>query len=143
MLEKATVLRIDDDVITLACGDSEGCSSCAAHGFCSAGEKTFEAWNRKGFNMAQGSVVEVYLPTGKTIGAAFMVMIFPLILFFILFKAAGVFLNDPGEGARVLFGLIGIAAGFGINFLLNRRNEKRNMPVVTGVLSSADGYEKG
>ena len=136
MTETATVTRIDGDIATLACGDSAGCASCAAHGICGgAGDRSFEAWNRSGIELSEGDRVEILLPTGKTIGSAFMVMIFPLLLFFVFFYAAQLFIPNPGEGVRVLFGLVGIAAGFGLNFILNRKQNRKNMPVITGKLS--------
>jgi len=132
MTEKATIIKINDDIITLACGDSAGCGSCAAHGICGgAEERNFEAWNADSLELEEGNRVEVLLPTGKTIGSAFMVMIFPLLLFFLFFYAAGLLIDNPGEGIRVLFGLAGIAAGFGFNFLINRKQNKKRMPVIT------------
>lgn len=132
MLEKATVIKIENDVITLACGDSEGCQSCAAHGFCGGvNDKTFDASNLHEYILEPGNTVEVLLPTGKTIGSAFMVMIFPLILFFAFFYGTGFIISSAGEGIQVLGGLIGIAAGFGINFLINRNPNNKNMPEIT------------
>jgi positive regulator of sigma E activity len=132
MIEKATVIKIENDIITLACGDSEGCQACAAHGFCGGvSDRTFEAVNLHKFELEPGSIVEVLLPTGKTIGSAFMVMIFPLILFFAFFYGTKILFSESGEGIQVLGGLIGIAAGFGINFLLNRNPAKRSMPEIT------------
>ena len=132
MIEKATVIKIENDIITLACGDSEGCKSCAAHGFCGgATDRTFEASNLHEYKLEPGNVVEVLLPTGKTIGSAFMVMIFPLILFFAFFYGTKLIFSGTGEGIQVLGGLIGIGAGFGINFLINRNPNKKNMPEIT------------
>ncbi len=132
MLEKATVIRINNDVVTLACGDSESCQSCAAHGFCGGvNDKTFEAVNINGYELEPGSKVEVFLPTGKTIGAAFMVMIFPLLLFFVFFFGIRLLLESAGEGIQVLSGLAGIAAGFGINFITSRKAGKKGMPEIT------------
>ena len=131
MTEKATVKKIENDIATLVCGDTAGCGSCAAHGICGgASERSFEAWNKSGLELNEGDKVEVLLPTGRTIGSAFMVMIFPLLLFFVFFYAAPVIIRDAAEGLRVLFGVIGIAAGFGINFLLNRKQNRRNMPLI-------------
>lgn len=131
MLEKATVIKINDDTATLVCGDSAGCQSCAAHGFCGgAGEKSFEASNINNLNLEPGNSVEVLLPTGKTIGSAFMVMIFPLLLFVLFFYGAGIIIENAGEGIQVLGGLVGIAAGFGFNFLKNRTPKKKDMPEI-------------
>jgi positive regulator of sigma E activity len=131
MLEKATVIKIDNDIATLACGDNESCQSCAAHGFCGGTDnKTFEALNKNNFELESGNTVEVLLPTGKTIWSAFMVMIFPLLLFFLFFYGTGFIVADAGEGIQVLGGLAGIAVGFGINFLINRKPNKENMPKI-------------
>ena len=136
MTEKATITEINDEIATLSCGDASGCTSCAAHGVCGGGEeRKFDAWNANKLDLQIGDKVEVLLPTGKTIGSAFMVMIFPLLLFFLLFYAAGKFLDNPGEGIQVLFGLAGIAAGFGFNFLLNRKPRKNSMPEITKKLN--------
>ncbi len=132
MLETATVIKINNNTVTLTCSDSEHCNSCAAHGVCGGTQdKTFEAWNSQGFDLEKGGRVEVYLPTGKTIGAAFMVMIFPLLMFFAGFYGVSIFFPEPIEGVRVLAGVIGIAAGFGINFLINKKPSKKNMPQIT------------
>ena len=136
MLEKATVIKINKDVVTLACGDSEGCQSCAAHGICGGvNDKTFEAWNKNGLEIEPGAQVEVNLPTGKTIGSAFMVMIFPLLLFIVFFYAVRLLFDGAGEGFQALGGVVGIAAGFGINFLLNRKPKKKNLPEIVSKLS--------
>lgn len=132
MLEKARVIKIDDDVVSLACSDGEGCSSCAAHGICGGvNDRTFEAVNSDRLELAPGDTVEVLLPTGKTIKAAFMVMIFPLLLFFVFFYGAGRLIESAGEGIQVLFGVAGIAAGIGINFLSNSKSRKKGMPEIT------------
>lgn len=132
MLEEATVIDIKNDIITLACSDTEGCKSCAASGLCTAGQKTFEAHNSRNLDLEPGSRVEVELPTGKTIGSAFMVMIFPLLLFFLFFFISGKILTNPAEGIQVLFGLAGIAAGFGITFITGKLSGKKAMPEITG-----------
>ena len=135
MLEKATVISIDDKIVTLACNDSEGCKSCAAHGICGGtNDKSFQAWNSNGYELEPGSNVEVNLPTGKTIGAAFMVMILPSLLFFLFYFGTGYLLETPQEGFQVLGGLVGIAAGFGLNFLINRKPNKKSMPEITRML---------
>jgi positive regulator of sigma E activity len=131
MTEKATIINIKDDIITLACADSAGCGSCAAHGICGGTEdRNFDAWNAGKLELEVGNRVEVLLPTGKTIGSAFMVMIFPLLLFFLFFYAATLIIENPGEGIQVIFGLAGIAVGFSLNFLLNRNPKKKSMPEV-------------
>ncbi|MBI9107090.1 MAG: SoxR reducing system RseC family protein [Spirochaetales bacterium] len=131
MIEKATVITINNDIVSLACGDSAGCGECAAHGICGgAQDRKFDAWNASKIDLNTGDRVEVLLPTGKTIGSAFMVMIFPLLLFFLFFYAATLVIENPSEGVQVLFGLIGIAVGFGLNFLLNRNPKKKSMPEI-------------
>ena len=64
-----------------------------------------------------------------------MVMIFPLLLFFVFYFAAGFVLTAPAEGIQVVFGLAGIAAGFGINFLLNRKTDRKKLPEIINKIS--------
>ena len=129
MVEKAKVIKIDNDIVSLVCSDSESCESCAAHGFCGGvNDKSFEAVNSQGLELEPGDSVEVLLPTAKTIRAAFMVMIFPLLLFFLFFFGAGQLLETPSEGIQVLAGVAGIAAGFGLNFITNKKSGRKGMP---------------
>lgn len=129
MIEKAKVIKINNNIATLACPDSENCGSCSAHGICGgAKDRKFNALKPDRMELSDGDTVEILLPTGKTIGAAFMVMIFPLALFIIFFFLTGKIIENSTEGVKVLGGLIGLAAGFIVNLLLNKNPGKSTLP---------------
>lgn len=131
MTETATIIKINNDIATLVCSDSSACTSCEAHSICGGvGDRTFDAWNANNLDLKVGNKVEFLLPTGKTIGSAFMVLIFPLLMFFAFFYASELLLESPGEGIKVLFGLGGISAGYGFNVLINRKPKKKSMPEI-------------
>lgn len=125
----AKVVSFNNETAQLSCPDSKGCGSCSAHGICGgAKDRSFNAYSPEITQLKKGDTVEVLLPTGKTIGAAFMVMIFPLILFFVFFIATKMLLKSPPDWLSVLAGTIGIAIGFIINFLKNLTQKKSSLP---------------
>lgn len=131
MIEKGKILNIKDKTVTLSCADlSGGCKSCKANSFCSVTNHTFDALNRRNIDLKSGDLVEIHLPTGRTIFSGFMVLILPLILF-IIFYLAGSHFFSLGEGISTLLGLVGLAAGFGITAFYNKINKLRNTPSIT------------
>lgn len=130
MKDKATVRTINGENVTIVCGAGEGCRSCKANSFCAAKTREVSALNRKGIQLHRGDTVEFFIPPGKTILAGFLVLIFPLLTFILAFLLAGAFLPQSGEGLRALFGLGGLAAGFGISFLYNSRVKHKNLPEI-------------
>lgn len=131
MIEKGKILNIKDKTVTLSCADlSGGCKSCKANSFCSVTNHTFDALNRRNIDLKSGDLVEIHLPTGRTIFSGFMVLILPLILF-IIFYLAGSHFFSLGEGISTLLGLVGLAAGFGITAFYNKISKLRNTPSIT------------
>lgn len=134
MIEKGKILNIKDKTVTLSCADlSGGCENCKANSFCSVADHTFEAVNRKNIDLKSGDLVEIHLPTGRTIFSGFMVLIFPLILF-IIFYLIGSHLFSLGEGISTFLGISGLAAGFGITAFYNKKNKVQNTPNITKLL---------
>lgn len=130
MIEQGKIVNIKDSTITLSCSSlSEGCKSCKANSFCSVDGHNFDAVNTKNLDLKSGDLVEIYLPTGRTVFSGFMVLIFPLIMF-IIFFLLGSSLLKIGDGVSVLFGILGITVGFGITALYNRKNKEKNTPRV-------------
>jgi sigma-E factor negative regulatory protein RseC len=129
MIEKARVISIDGDHITLACPDSAACKSCAAS-FCSTKERRFSARNVHHIDLNPNDEVEVFIHPGKAILAGFMVLIFPLLMFILGFEVAGRFLGFVSEAARAGIGGAALAVGFGAVFLYNRRRGNAQMPSV-------------
>jgi len=132
MTETGTIKAIDGSRILIGCGDTEGCKTCGGSGFCSVKERTFEAENNKELPLQVGDSVNIFLPTGQTVFAAFLVMIVPLLLFILFFFLYGKLWGTEKEGFQVLFGLIGLGGGFLMSYLYSRNRKKGRLPVITG-----------
>lgn len=136
MLETGRILQIDNDK-ALICTDNitgradcdGGCLSC----------KENPAKNKKSIwvkNSSQVPVhiddrVEIYYPAGKTIKAAFLVLIFPLLLFFLFYFMAILLFKQEGELIRIISGFSGIGLAFLMNFILQKLNKNPELPEIT------------
>lgn len=130
MKEVGTVNRIEGESVYLECGDTSACQGCSAGAFCKTKGREIEALNSRRIPLNTGDKIEIYLPPGRTIFSGFIVLIFPLLTFIFAFVAAGSALPESDEGTRALFGIAGLAAGFGVSFLYNRLAKQRNFPEV-------------
>ena len=129
MTEKARVLSVDGDMVTVGCLAS-ACAGCHSKDSCSVKEQEYEAVNKKGLDLSPGDMVEIYLPPLKTIGSAFSVMIVPLVLFISGFLFGNRILKIQSEGMNVLIGLAGLASGFAGNLLVSKRLKKNSYPLI-------------
>ena len=94
----------------------------------------FAVQNSKSLTVKTGDRVEYFIAPSKAIKAGFLVLIVPILAFFLFYYLTGVLWADASETAKVLFGVGGIAAGFAANFAL--KNKTREYPEITKVLSS-------
>jgi len=129
MTEISTVVSYTKQQVVLSC-TSAGCSGCAGDSFCNVKSHTYTALNPQKLEIAAGDEVEVFLPPGKTIFSGFLVLIFPLILFFAGFLLTGVLFEGAGEGLQALGGFIGLTAGFGLGFLFGKLKKRQYMPII-------------
>lgn len=133
MYEAVTVTKIlSKQKIEVTC-TSAACNGCKGAAFCNTKNKKFEAWNRDHLPVKEGDVVEIYLPSGKTIASTLITLIAPLLLFpiaYYLAKSANL-----AEGLAFLFGLSGIAVGLACVWLYFLKQGKRYLPVVEKNLS--------
>jgi len=135
MVEQGKITDINGEEIILSCSSlSGGCQKCKASSFCSTDGKIFSALNGKNIDLKSGDTVEIFLPTGRTVFAGFMVLIFPL-LSFIVFFAAGSWLFNGSEGLGVLSGVLGLVVGFGITFQYNKISKQKNTPQITKLIN--------
>ena len=140
MIENGTVVQIEDSIVTLRAVDQEKCKSCSGS-FCQVKEKLIKARNRSSLPIAEGDLVEIFLPTGKTIFAGFMILIFPLILFALFYMLSKTLPGFQTEGRQVLAGLVGLSSGFGISYLLFRLNRNPEMPEIKNIVTHMDFTE--
>lgn len=134
MTEISTVISQKNTMVECGC-TTAGCSDCSGNSFCNVKGHSFTATNPKNIPLSEGDLIEVFLPPGKTVFSGFMVLIFPLILFFLGFVLTGTIVTDAGEGIKALGGFIGLAAGFGIGYLFGKINKKKYMPIVEKKIS--------
>ncbi len=138
MIEQGKIVSIKDETVTLSCSAlSGGCKSCRANSFCSVNGHNFDALNTDKLDLKSGDTVEIYLPTGRTVFSGFMVLIFPLIMFIVLFLA-GSGLFHQGDGVSTLLGLGGLALGFAVTALYNKVYRTRNTPRVIKKIDSGE-----
>lgn len=126
-----------DRVRARFCSDDD-CSGCQG---CSLGKKSkptmVEAENRRGLPLTVGDTVEIFLSPGKAIKAGFFVLIFPLLLFFVLYALARRLLGIENEAVNILIGAVGIAGGLLLNLAANKLRKKPDLPEVTRVIGTA------
>ena len=93
----------------------------------------FAVRNPGALRLSIGDRVEYFVAPAKAIEAGFFVLIVPILIFFLFYFFTGLLWPDAGETAKVLAGVGGIAAGFGLNFALKSRI--REYPEITRILS--------
>jgi positive regulator of sigma E activity len=118
--ERATVIAVGEESVTVRCSPTETCSSCSSL-LCSPRERTYEAVvddDRLGAKpLAEGDVVAVEVPESHALGRAALLFALPLVLFTALYVALGF---TDSETQRVAGGFAGLAAGFGLAVLASR-----------------------
>jgi positive regulator of sigma E activity len=84
-----------------------------------------------------GDVVEVYTAPAKAVGAAFQVLILPLLLFLGAYSGSQA-LGVSSESLRVLIGAGGLSAGFLAAALGGKRTA--NLPRVVSIVADAPSH---
>jgi sigma-E factor negative regulatory protein RseC len=116
MTERATVHQVSERDVTVALRPP-ACGGCAACGvFASRDQQLLRAANPQGLEVRPGDRVEVSYPPRRAIGAGFVVLVLPLVLFVAGFAVAGA-LGITNEPLKVLAGFAGLALGFGVAWL--------------------------
>lgn len=146
MIEKARVLRVDEDRVVLACDDS-ACGACpASAAFCSPRQREFVAGNRQGFPVETDQMVNIHIPPGRAIWAGFTVLMLPLLMFVAGYFAGEALLQAGQIGAglagttrdalSVLVGLLGLGLGFGGSYLYHRGRKAKgaDLPQIVEVI---------
>jgi positive regulator of sigma E activity len=155
MTEQGTVRKIEGQLVWVSgqhcagCGKELHCGSCEsgngssgssgqAHHeelqiFGTRKERMVAVRNTQSLAIETGDRVEYFIAPGKAIKAGFLVLIVPILAFFLFYYLTGRLWPQSGETARVLTGVGGIVLGFVMNFVL--RNRSREYPEITRVLS--------
>jgi positive regulator of sigma E activity len=138
MTIRARVEQIIGCEVTVKYCENTDCSACTgcSHGF-EKREIVVKAFNAGTLPLNEGDIVELFLSPWKAIKAGFLVLIFPLLMFFPLYLAATGPLGIENEAVSILFGIGGIVLGFLINLILKNARKKQDLPEITRVLDSA------
>ena len=133
MTERARIIEIRGTTAKVECFDTDSCDSCSS-AFCSTTARTYRAAIDPDVPASIGDQVEVHVPPSRAIGAGFLVLFFPLLVFVAAYLAFG-FLDN--EAAQVGAGLGGLVLGFGLVYLFGK-NRQHDLPRITRVLSDPD-----
>lgn len=126
MTERAIVVAVDAQGVTVRCGASEACSSCGSL-LCPPRERTYRARVNSDLPVAPGDAVEVEVPERGAATKALLLFGLPIILFAATYIALG---GVASETQRVALGLGGLGAGFGIAMLVSSRLREPEPAVV-------------
>ena len=154
MKEQGIVRKVEGQLVWVTneqcagCRHDERCSTCGSSG--AAGENSggsghhelaifpvrrqrlIETKNTRSLLLRPGDRVEYFVAPGKAIKAGFLVLIVPILAFFLFHFLVGAIWRHAGETARILAGVGGIALGFFSNFLL--RSRIREFPEITRIV---------
>ena len=154
MTEQGIVKKIEGQLVWLAgeqcagCDHQLHCGSCTSPDgdpgssgrsghheltlFAARKERLFAVKNTRSFVLKNGDRVEYFIAPGKAVKAGFLVLIVPILFFFLFYYLTGLVWRDAGETARVLAGVGGIVLGFAMDFAL--KNRIREYPEITRVV---------
>jgi positive regulator of sigma E activity len=154
MREEGTVSKVRGQLVWVTseqcagCRHDERCGACGssgASGESSAGsghheiaifpvrrQRLIETKNTRCLDLRPGDRVEYFVAPGKAIKAGFLVLIVPILVFFLFHFLVGAIWKHSGETARVLAGVGGITLSFFMSFA--RRSRIREFPEITRVI---------
>ena len=135
MTVQATVEQVKGKEVTVKYCQNADCGTCTActHGF-KQKEIVVKASNAEGLALTEGDTVELFLSPWKAIKAGFLVLIFPLLMFFPPYVIASTTLGIQSETVRILFRIGGITLGFVINLILKKTNKRSDLPEIRRIL---------
>jgi positive regulator of sigma E activity len=155
MTEQGTVKKVEGPLVWICADQCVGCDHELHCGSCASGdggsgntrseshhqlrifgtsrERLFAVRNPQSLTVKTGDRVEYFIAPAKAIKAGFLILIVPILAFFLFYYLTGILWADATETAKVLFGVGGIAAGFAVNFAL--KDKTREYPEITKVLS--------
>ncbi len=141
MTVQATVEEVKGQEVTVKYCQNADCGTCAtcSHGF-KQKEVVIKASNSQSLQLSEGDTVEIFLSPWRAIKAGFLVLIFPLIMFFPPYVLASETLGIQNESVRILFGLGGIVLGFLINLILKKTRGGSDLPEIRRILDSESIY---
>lgn len=136
MYGQGRITSLEKNIATITCGaKADMCKKCGSS-FCAVKIKKFNAVNSQNLDIANGDMVEIFIPPAKAIGYSFFVLIFPLLMFI-----AGYFLSAPLFGAstdnmKALYGTVSLFIGFATVFIYSLKWKNSTLPTITKKLNN-------
>jgi hypothetical protein len=131
MQEKAKVVEVRGDVISVVPLDIEACIGCS-NAECKKNGNVFQAVNSRKLAIVVGNEVRVLAPMKNQLWQAFLSVGVPLLLAVAAFASVAFFLPASGEGVRVGAALAALCAGMILTFNLHRIGSK-DLPEIVEV----------
>jgi len=127
-LQEAKALVCIEDNIPAEGGCNGNCVSCTNN---HKTKRNIWVKYNKDLDLHLTDKVEIYYSTGKTLKAAFMILILPLLLFFLFYNLGGLIFKVDNDLVSGLCGLGGIAFGFLFNYILFRFKKNTQLPEIS------------
>ncbi len=134
MYERAKIVSIKGNKALLTCATS-ACTGCKGELFCNIKERTFWAPIPKNISISEGTEVEIFLPTGKTIQQSFTTLILPLLFFIGGYLVVRMGFKVEKELWQAVGGFGAMGVGFFSLFLYNKFSKKEKTVEIVSVYS--------
>lgn len=132
MQERARIVRIDGDIVSVVPLDIEACIGCA-NAECKKNGNVFRAAKRKSLNLSVGDEVRIAAPVVRQLWQALLSVGIPFLFAVCAYVAVGSFAPTAGEGLRIGASLAALVAGMALVYFA-RRNKSKGLPEVVEIL---------
>lgn len=134
MKQKAIVVKADGGNAVVAVLREEACSHCAGRHICgTAGKLKITVKNPVGAK--EGDTVEIENASDKVLGYAALVFLAPVLLAVTMY----LLFSRINRVTAVVMTVCGFVLPYIAAFILDRKNRKSRMPVISSVLTDVDG----
>jgi hypothetical protein len=132
MQEKARIVKIDGDVVSVVPLDIEACIGCA-NSECQKNGSVFQAVNRKKHALSVGDEVRISAPAGKQLLQAVVSVGIPVLFAAAAYAGVGAVAPGSGDGFRIAASLAALVAGMALVYFTRRKGSK-DLPEVGELL---------
>lgn len=98
----------------------ENCEGCAAHGFCTAGDKTSELWISTDLLLNVGDHVRVFISPALRVVSSIIIFLLPVILMLVFYLLAK-YLFHTSENLSILISVLSLGVSGLIIWQLDRK----------------------
>lgn len=132
MQEKAKVVNIENDIVSVIPLDIEACIGCG-NDSCKQNGNLFTAVNRRKFDIRVGSEVRIAAPVKNQLYQALLSVGVPVFVAVIVWILLPVIFTAATEALQVVGSLLGFAGAAALMFRLTGK-ESKDLPEITAVL---------